>query len=568
MTLTYTTAVTASIPSLDLDLDVRDCTITLDETHAPYVEAIISIPLPVEAVMDTIDPRDDLRVLIEAEVEWVSPADPTQTRTFDLVLHERTIDHQSDRVVLRCLSDEALAIDGGLCSDGVDQRYRRAVEFASSDPTLRNLIDAVLGSAFGAALEAGTADADLTVTRDRINLIPNPGCENASPAWGLSAGTGASAFARAVAVTPYAGTYSTRWTAAAGDSNVRATPDNAGGYFPVTPGKRYLWRYQIRSSISRVHRAMLRFYTGNGTGTQTDFIDVPVLPTSTTDWRGGGVSAVAPEGATTVAPFVLTDGNSAGQFHYVDALMFVEMADDEILEESGSVIYFDGANNPDATRYTVAWTGTANQSTSTLTRLDDRDQAGLDIEPGDLWWDYLSPHVRANDFRLWCDENRDWWLTETGDTVAGTVAIAEGVNAIGGEDQISYQATNEAGTPLFFTAVVVRYRWLLDGVQQTRYDFAGIGTGEGRKVLRVDIDRPWPGAGRAAAILAAAQGRGRTQALDAVMNLDATPGMALTTDLPSTPEQIGVVSAVTWRWSESTDHGTMTVRARDLVEAP
>jgi hypothetical protein len=148
------------------------------------------------------------------------------------------------------------------------------------------------------------------------------------------------------------------------------------------------------------------------------------------------------------------------------------------------------------------------------------------------------------------------------------VTIAEGENAIGGQDRISYQATDDGGAPLFFTAVVVRYRWMLDGVQQTRYDFAGIGTGEGRKVHRVDIDRPWPGAGRAAAILAAAQARGRTQELDAVMNLDATPGMALSTDMPSTPEQIGVVSAVTWRWSDGPDHGTMSVRARDLVEAP
>jgi hypothetical protein len=565
--LIYTTAVAASIPSLGLDLDVEECEITLDETRAPYVEAKIRIPIPVEAVMETIDTRDDLRVSITAEVEWVSPADPTQTRTFDLVLHERVIDH-GGRVVLVCHSDEALAIDGGLCADEIDQRYRRAVEFDSSDPTLRNLIDGVLGSAFGATLEAGTADADLTVTRDRINLLPNGGCENASPAWGLTAGTGASAFTRSTAVTPYAGTYSTRWTAAAGAAGVRATPDNAGGYFAVTPGKRYQFGIQIRSSVSRVYHVWLRFYSGTGSGILLDVTFDPVLPTSTTDWRSATVEAVAPAGATTMSAHITTDANSAGQFHYLDGMFLNEMADDEIAEESGWVGYFDGSYNPDSAHYTVAWTGTAHQSTSTLTRLDDRDQAGLDIEPGDLWWDFLSPHVRANDFRLWSDENRDWWLTETGDTVAGTVTIAEGENAIGGQDRISYQATDDGGAPLFFTAVVVRYRWMLDGVQQTRYDFAGIGTGEGRKVHRVDIDRPWPGAGRAAAILAAAQARGRTQELDAVMNLDATPGMALSTDMPSTPEQIGVVSAVTWRWSDGPDHGTMSVRARDLVEAP
>jgi hypothetical protein len=566
VTLTYATAVTASIPSLDLDLDVKDCTITLDETRFPYVEATISIALPVEAIMETIDTRDNLRVLIEAEVDWIEPADPTQTRTFDLVLHQRTIAHEADRVILVCHSDESLLIDGGYVDDEVDVRPRGLT-------TLRDVVNEILGGGrvpeLGAtSLEAGAADADTTITRDRVNLCPNPGCENASPAWGLTAGTGASAFARSTAVTPYAGTYSTRFTAAAGNANVRATPDNAGAYFPVTAGKAYYWSFRLRSSISRVAHAWLRFYSGNGTGVLLDEISIDPFPTSTGAWMQFELIATAPPGATTVAPLVLTEANSAGQFHYLDGMIFYELVDGEqpAWEPSNPTPYFDGANNPDSTHYTVAWDGTANQSTSTLTRLDDRDPTGLDIEPGDLWWDYLSPLVRANDLRLWSDEERNWWLTETGDTVAGTVTIAEDENAIGGQDQISYQATDDNGTPLYFTAVVVRYRWMVDGVQQTRYDVAS--TGSTRKVLRVDIDRPWPGPGRAAAILAAAQGRGRTQELAAVMNLDATPGMALSTDMPSTAEQIGVVSSVTWRWSDGPDHGTMSVRARDLVEAP
>jgi hypothetical protein len=563
VTLAYTANATASIPSLDLDLDWDTCTVTLDATRAPYVEATIVIPLPVEAVMETIDPRDDLRVLIEAEVDWIEPADPTQTRTFDLVLHERTIDHESDTVTLRCLSDEALLIDGGWVADEVEVNLRQYT-------TLRDLVDEVLylSPATGAALEAGAADADTTITRDRVNLCPNPGGENASPAWGLTLGTGASALTRSTAVTPAFGTYSTRFTAAAGNANVIATPDNAGGFFPVTPGKRYYWAYLIRSSISRVAHARLRFYSGNGTGLLLDVVSTDFAPTSTSGWSIFQIEATAPEGATTCSPSVPTEGNTAGQFHYIDGMLFCELADDEEYFEPSAPTYFDGANNPDPTHYTVAWTGTANQSTSTLTRLDDRDPNGLDLEPGDLFWDFLSPHVRTTDLRLWCDENRDWYLTEYADAVAGSVTIAEGENAFGAEDQISFQATSDNGTPLFFTGVVVRHRWTKDGVLYTRYDADGLDVADRRKVLRVDIDRPWPGPGRAAAILAAAQGRGRTQELDAVMNLDATPGMALTTDLPSTPEQIGVVEAVTWRWANGPTHGTMTVRARDLVEAP
>jgi hypothetical protein len=569
--LIYTTAVAASIPSLALELDVKECEITLDSTRAPYVEATIKIPIPVEAVMETIDPRDavdpdDLRVLIEAEVEWISPADPPQNRTFDLVLHGRTIDHAADRVILVCHSDEALLIDGAPVSASIDRTYRQEPTVTLRD----DLIPDVLALAgLSASLEAGAADADVEGYRELVNLCINPSGENATPSTGLALRTNSSSLTRSTAVTPVIGTYSVRWTVvAAGGSTIRMAPDNVGGYFTCKPGHTYAFVVALRSSVARDAFVWLRFHRGNGTGEVFDVVGTTIA-TSTSGWIAYEVTAVAPDWATAMEPVIATQGNSAGQFHYVDVMRLVEFAPDEVIVAEYSYVrvlqnFFDGSSNPFPSLYTVAWDGATNASTSRMIPIYDRDPAALDIVPGVTWWDYLSQHVRAANYRLWSDENRDWWLTEPLETVAGTVTIAEGDNAIDGDDVISFQATSDEGTPLYFTGVVVRYHWTdVEGVTHERFDVAGTS----RKVHRVGIAGAWPGAGRAAAILAQAEGRGRTQELVAVMNLDATPGMALSTDLPSTPEQIGVVSAVTWRWSDGPDHGTMTVRARDLEEA-
>lgn len=561
MTLVYTTAVTASIPSLDLDLEVTSCTITLDVTRSPYVEATIVIPLPVEAVMETIDPRDDLRVLIEAEVEWTSPADPTQTRTFDLVLHARTIDHVADRVTLRCYSDEALLIDGAPLADEPDTAYRLQPTLSLRDDVIPDVL--VLAGLPG-TLEAGVADANVEGYREIVNLAINPSGENADAAVGFAHGAGASGRVRASAVTAAFGSYSVRWTAAAGNSNLRISADAIDGYIPCKPGYIYVFRFWIRSSVARSSYPKLRFYSEPGSGITGEVDNAPAT-TLTTDWIVHTVIAEAPPGSRFVAPFAMTTGNSAGQFHYIDGVYVIELApgtNDEYPWYGFN--YFDGSTNAYPSLFDESWDGDANASISRLTPLIDRSPEATDIVPGVSWWDYLAPHVRANDLRVWCDENRDWRLTEPFPTVAGTVTVTEGVNAIDGEDVVSFQATSESGVPLFFTGVVVRYHWTDGlGIPRERFDFAGTD----RKVVRVDVEAAWPGAGRAASILAAAEGRGRTQQLTAVMNLDATPGMALSTDLPSTPEQIGAVEAVTWRWSDGPDHGTMTVRARDLEEA-
>jgi hypothetical protein len=96
-----------------LPLDVIEASVTLNETRAPYAEARLTVHAPDPETLEAIDPRDGVRVTLEAELSWDEPTKADQTRTFDLLLHERTINHEAGTLELILESDEALLIDGG-----------------------------------------------------------------------------------------------------------------------------------------------------------------------------------------------------------------------------------------------------------------------------------------------------------------------------------------------------------------------------------------------------------------------------------------------------------------------
>lgn len=177
-------------------------------------------------------------------------------------------------------------------------------------------------------------------------------------------------------------------------------------------------------------------------------------------------------------------------------------------------------------------------------------------EPGQTAWDYLSPLLDVAGYRLWCDEARVWHadaplVEPTGDTLTFTGATATAVDdVLDREDQ-------------WADAVVVRYRWTdTGGVDHVRYDVAR--DGEPTRTLVVEYDdRPFPGPGGASVILARARQRGRVQAVTAVSDPLAAPGMRLDVDLDPVPPQTGMVTRVIW----SFDDDTMQARSRDLTAA-
>lgn len=552
----YQATATASIPALSLTLDVRSCKVTLDATRAPYVEARLTVAGLTADDLEQIDPRSDPRILISAETVWISPSAATQTREFDLLVHQVIRDPDADTVAIVAVSDEALLIDGGYLADVEDDRFRVDAEagiaylgdFANSildDLSLTNIV----------TTDGHYQDADYFLTTESTNLIPNPKAASNTTGW----------------ITSTANSTLSRYVDGSGNTWFRSTAIGAGNAgmalgtaasgvnagVACTAGVTYKVVLNLQMSTARTIYLALRFYNSSGTQVGSDVTgSVFFAPTGTYLITG----ATAPAGAVKAQVIVYMTGATAGNTLDVRRVRLSVQDDYDNTQE-----YFDG-DTADDTRYSYEWVGTANASNSKRLPLDDRDPDLLVLKPGQGWWDFLQPLARARDLRLWCDEDRVWHLTARAITVAGTVAITAADNATELTDTISMQAVTEAGTPVYFTGVVVRYQWTdATGTVQTRYDYAGTG----RKVWRVTIERPWPGAGAAAALLAAAADRGRTQTASAIINLDATPGMGYSASgMPGLTDQEGAIAAVTFQWSQDgPEHGSMIITPRDLVDA-
>ena len=159
--------------------------------------------------------------------------------------------------------------------------------------------------------------------------------------------------------------------------------------------------------------------------------------------------------------------------------------------------------------------------------------------PGVSAWDYLQPLVQAAGLRLFCDEKRNWYLVTASYVSAGTIDLREAGTMTAATDSISRD------DDLWADAVVITYTWTdALGATQLAYDTASV-TGYS-KVKHITKERPYPGAGAAAALLARTTARGRASEVSALSNYQTTPGQACTIVLNSFTTQAAYISSVTW----------------------
>lgn len=551
-------------------------TVTLDVNRVPYVEARFTIPAPEEAFLAQVDPRDAIRIVIDATRERIDPADTDQTRTFDLLLHERTYDPVAGTLELIGWSDEALLIDGGPVE--IPYYSTLSTTYASS---LRAMIDYVLLQFFGTGLEAGAADADFTETSSWINQFSNPSFE--VDAGFVVNSANFSAFARSNTVGGYIGSYACRATVtAAGAASMYFTYDSAGTdpVWSVSEGERIFFGLRLRSATAgRLSLVRLRLYKNpDGTGTNLDIVGTSVTST-TTGWTEVSVSAAIPAGYQSMRLMLTINANTASQLHYIDAVQmfrlpsiqtprapFVPSSGGPLPARIDAPAPFTGSDSPDA-YYTYAWEGTAHASRSSKVSTTGRPENFLRVYPDENWWDRFSPMLQQSGLRLFCDEERKWYLVDSTYTVAGTVEVQEGSNLLDGRDTISLEANDAFGDPLWGTNVIVKYTTEDQG---DVYDVAvTVGTPLARqKILAVDGGNRYPGPGAAATRFDRITNRGRLQPVTAIADLAATPLMAAATSLPDVPAQDGRVTAVTFAWSaEGEDHDTMILVLDGLVDA-
>ena len=529
----------ATVEIADQTIEVSGGEVTLDTVMVPYARATLTVPVVDPEDVEAIDPREGLRAEIVA-----GDAQAGASRTFNLGVRGRVVDHVERTIELELASDEALLMDyAPLEQDAGARQY---------ESSLRDVCDYVLNK-IGASLAPGDWDADVTARWDLENVILNPD--------GISGGA---AFTQN-------GNVTVSYNSAAGagvdgtTGYVVGTSQGAGNSFVGLPQNVVTRRGDVWTVSLYAHRSnaqpelpgRIRVYEWDAE--QSMILTVhesdpqPIPPSGASapyTWERYDFTFEVKSPATSrLTVYFRFDAAAAGRIVAIDHVMMTR--GDEL------VPYFSGAVAPSG--YITAWTGstpTANNSVSTRTPADgvERLPELFVWEPGVTAWEFLEPITSQAGLRLFCDEQRVWRLVDPAEyTTAGRINVA-GWNATRATDTIRRDDPN-----LDCTGVVVKYRWRdFDGIERERLDTAG----EPGRVLVWEYNRPYPGPGAAAAILARRQGAGRVQDVTALANWDATPGMECSIGLPATVEQIGQITSVTWTLTD----GLMRLGTSGLVD--
>lgn len=462
-------------------------------------------------------------------VDWV----PDAGITADLTLRERKVSHDGKNIQLRLESDEALL---EAWADIVDDKTPRQHE---SD--LRSLVNYVLNKAIpGAALQPGTANANVTAQWDATNLLKNPGATGSVKNWTSGSGNTTLSWVNAAGVGGGAGYARGTQAGATGAMFLVNSPSYDTS---AKPGQLYTVSAYARHSVNATVSITLRFLDADNKTIKN--IVSPVQPI-TTAWERYSVTGVAPPNTAKVAPYLSIFGSASGRTWDVDQALLTEGP--ELLP------YFDGGT-PDTTSYVYDWDGDALDSSSTRTATPERLPELFTWEAGQTAWDFLAPLVASAGLRLFCDEQRRWYLIDPNNwTVPGRFS-ARPDNTVEGTDTMDAD-DDESG----YTGVVAVFKWTdPTGISRVKKDAAGV---KG-KVKVLEFETPFI-AGIAAAHLAKIQGLGRVQDVTTRADYTVRPGMEVQIDLPGTNAQLGTLTRVQWELT----NGLQNLQSAGLRDTP
>lgn len=384
-------------------------------------------------------------------------------------------------------------------------------------------------------------DADVTAYWPVTNEFTNPSPTSTT---GYTTGTGTSA----VSLVTFASRNAIRWTA----SGSGAAYCNISAGFSVDPTLKYKVIGEFASSVSRAVGFMVRWLDINGATVKDQLTGT--VTTTTSSWTRLSATVTPPKTAVRANVYAVSLTNTSGQFHYLSRLMWYE--------GNETVDYFDGSTSLPTT-YTYAWEDAANLSPSVRTPVFERDPEAFIWPAGTSAWEFLEPLVASVGLRLFCDEQRQWFLINPDTYTAAGVLVLSADTVIEGTDLV------ELGDPeVYCTGVSIVYTWTdRNGNERTRTDSAGTGG----LVLRVEINRPWPGNGVAAWMLSRREGQGRIQEITAISRMFAmtgiyaalmSPAMQVSISLPGTSDQLGQLQAIEWGLTD----GLMNVTTRALTD--
>lgn len=513
--------------------------VSLDGSRIPHVQASIRVTIPSPSILDKIDPRTGRRVVIEAR------RDDDAARVFNLGVRRVVPDHATGTATVTLASDEALAGDyAQLTQDRTPRVY---------EASLRAVCNYVLGK-LGASLAAGSVDANVTAQWALDNLAIDPRATTVTSA------TFGGATATLTNTTGISGVLGTGTTTCA-TATLTAVASSWAEWrktVSVSPGEVYTLRVAGRFSIAgggaAVRSAWARIFWLDKDGNPLGEVAGPAVSMSdpgagSSPWTWLTLENVkAPTGATQARCIMRVVGPLASG-STVEATCWQLVASDEL------VPYFDGYTTNDAV-YAYTWTGDPNLSTSHREPTIERDPDALVWQPGQSALDFLTPLLKANGLRLVCDEARVWTLRDANYQAAGASAWRWGVNLTRLEDEISIDSDDG-----WFDAAVYTYRWTgRDGIYRVRRDAFQL-VASPRKVAAVELTTPWPGPGRAEAMVRRAQDRGRvttvagiplwTERAEQLLSIVREDGSALK----------GTIGAVTFNLADD----TLTIQSRTTL---
>lgn len=208
-----------------------------------------------------------------------------------------------------------------------------------------------------------------------------------------------------------------------------------------------------------------------------------------------------------------------------------------------------GANLAAKVRTVLARSGftltTAPASTPAAAALGDEKM----WQPTATAWEYVHALVRKHDLILWCDELGAFHLAASRD-----LPTVRTLTSSGADRSVIDARWTRSRDEGWVTGVMLAY----DSDGTTTYDVATT-PGQPVRLHTERIDRPFPGAGRAATMLRALRGRGTALEIDAVSTYSITPGERVTFT-GSRRTKAGRASRVVWSFPAD----EMNIRIREV----
>jgi len=194
--------------------------------------------------------------------------------------------------------------------------------------------------------------------------------------------------------------------------------------------------------------------------------------------------------------------------------------------------------------------GTANKNYSPAYQLQK-----YETNLGSTVWDFVQTLVQAASFKLYCDENRKWYLVDPVAT-SGSLLLDDTDNITTFTKTISREGQ-------WYNEAVIYYDTVDLGVVWDSYYAPGTGKVKTLFIQKTKQEFPglsFPGLGGAQTLVTRALTRGETYSIEAVANFDARPRQTLTVDITGESVKSGVIQSVTW----SLPSARMSIDIRDL----